>query len=123
MTSGLHFVADESCDFAVVRSLRGAGYRVWAVAEEAPRTPDPEVLARAQQAGAVVITEEKDFGRLVFAEGQGARGVLLLRYPASDRLAIAAEVVELVARLDGELQRSFVTLTERGVRIRPLPEG
>ena len=31
--AALRFLADESCDFAVVRALRGAGYDVVAVAE------------------------------------------------------------------------------------------
>jgi hypothetical protein len=31
--AGLRFLADESCDFTVVRSLRAAGYDVLAVSE------------------------------------------------------------------------------------------
>ncbi len=34
----MHFITDESCDFAVVRALRECGYDVTAVAELAPGT-------------------------------------------------------------------------------------
>jgi len=39
------FLADESCDFAVVRALRDAEHEVVAVAEVTPRADDDAVLA------------------------------------------------------------------------------
>jgi hypothetical protein len=41
----MRFLADESCDFAVVRALRKSGYDVVAVAEIAPRAEDSDVLS------------------------------------------------------------------------------
>jgi len=38
------FLADESCDAAVVRALRAAGYDVRAVVEAAPGSTDAAVL-------------------------------------------------------------------------------
>ena len=43
----MRFLADESCDFAVVRALRAAGHDVMAVAEVAPTIEDAEVIERA----------------------------------------------------------------------------
>ena len=40
----IKFLADESCDFTVVRSLRTAGYDVLTVAESFPSVPDLQVL-------------------------------------------------------------------------------
>ena len=37
------FLADESCDFNIVRALRTAGHEVIAVAEISPRADDQEV--------------------------------------------------------------------------------
>lgn len=47
----MQFLADESCDFAVVRALRAAGYDVVAVSELEPGADDERVLslASAQQ--------------------------------------------------------------------------
>jgi len=39
----MRFLADESCDFAVVRTLRRAGFDVLSVSESAPRAEDSEV--------------------------------------------------------------------------------
>jgi hypothetical protein len=56
----MHFLADESCDFAVVRSLRGEGHDVLAVAEAAPRSQDDIVLELARQIKRILLTEDKD---------------------------------------------------------------
>jgi predicted nuclease of predicted toxin-antitoxin system len=115
----MKFVADESCDFAVVRALREAGHEVLAIAEAAPGTEDADVLALAAAGECVVLTEDKDFGQLVFAEIRRSSGVVLLRYPASARSALAAETVELARRLGPELLRSFVVLSPGRYRRNP----
>jgi sugar phosphate isomerase/epimerase len=43
----LRFLADESCDFAVVRALRAKGYDVLAVSEVTQRSDDRELIKRA----------------------------------------------------------------------------
>lgn len=43
----MQFLADESCDFGVVRSLRAAGHDVLAVAEISPRAEDEQVIDHA----------------------------------------------------------------------------
>jgi predicted nuclease of predicted toxin-antitoxin system len=65
----VRFLADESCDFAVVRALRAAGFDVAAVSEDAAGSPDEKVidLARAEQR--ILLTEDRDFGRLVSLQG------------------------------------------------------
>jgi len=40
----MRFLADESCDFGVVRALRAAGHDVVAVAEISPRVDDESSL-------------------------------------------------------------------------------
>jgi len=44
--SGLSFLADENCDFAIVRALRAEGYDVLAVSEYMQRSVDSELLSR-----------------------------------------------------------------------------
>jgi len=76
----VRFLADESCDFAVVRALRGAGHDVVAMAETAPRAEDEAVAGLAARDGRVLLTEDKDFGRLVYAEARPSAGVILIRF-------------------------------------------
>jgi predicted nuclease of predicted toxin-antitoxin system len=58
----MHFLADESCDFAVVRALRSDGHDVVAMAEISPRAEDAFVIALAKREERVLLTEDKDFG-------------------------------------------------------------
>ena len=59
-------VADESVDFRIVTALRSVGLIVYSVAEELPSINDISVLSIAVEKEALLITEDKDFGELVF---------------------------------------------------------
>jgi len=78
----MRFLADESCDFGVVLALRTAGHDVAAIAEVSPRGEDNSVMERALQEERIVVTEDKDFDQLVYANRQATGGVLFLRFPA-----------------------------------------
>ena len=77
----MQFLADESCDFAVVRALRAVGYDVSAMVEISPGAEDESVLAIARSQNRVLLTEDKDFGKLAYADGQNTAGVVLIRFP------------------------------------------
>jgi hypothetical protein len=55
----VRLLADESCDFAVVRALRSAGHDVKAVGESLPGAADETVLSLAAGEKRVLITEDK----------------------------------------------------------------
>ena len=59
------FVADEGVDGAIVSKLRES-YQVLYIAEMSPSISDDEVLNQANEVGALLLTEDKDFGELVF---------------------------------------------------------
>lgn len=113
----MQFLADESCDFGAVRALRERGHDVLAVAENASQTVDTDVLAQARSEDRVVITEDKDFGRLVFADGHESSGVILLRYPADQRASLARDLVALCERLGEGLKGCFVVLEPGRTRV------
>ena len=51
----MRVLADESCDFAVVRTSRAAGHDVVAVAELAPRAEDERVMDFAVREGRIML--------------------------------------------------------------------
>jgi len=117
----MRFLADESCDFAVVRALRAAGHDVVAVAEIARGAKDPEVIRLARDEGRVLLTEDKDFGQLVHAGGQAGIGVVFLRFPAPVRAHAPTAVLELVSNFRDRLPTSFVVLEPGRARIGSKP--
>ena len=64
----------------------------------------------------MLITEDKDFGELVFRLGKSSAGVILLRSSNTDpehRLGLILNLVE-----NYEVMRKFITLTGDKIRIR-----
>jgi len=111
------FLADESCDFAVVRALRVAGHSVLAVVEASPRADDEDVLELACREERVLLTEDKDFGRLVYADQQATGGVVLVRYPAAARTRLPGDVVQLVNTRSNDLLGRFVVIQPGRIRL------
>ena len=112
----MRFFADESCDFRVVRALRAAGHDVAAVIEIAPGAEDTVVIDMAVLDGRVFVTEDRDFGQIVYATGIRAAGVILLRFPSATRAGLPAAMVELVAKYGDKLADRFVVVQPGRVR-------
>lgn len=117
------FLADESCDFGVVSALRSAGFDVLAIAELTSRTEDSDLIDLAARESRVMITEDKDFGQLVYAELRASSGVILIRFPGSSRQSLPAEVLRAVRMLGDRLTLAFVVLTPGRIRIGRDPLG
>ncbi len=115
----MEFLADESCDFRVVDALRRAGHEVVAVVEAMRGAPDADVIEAAVAGQRVLLTEDRDFGQLVFAAGVGVGcGVLYIRCPEPARPTLPEQIVTVVERLGRELATSFVVWSPQRVRIR-----
>jgi len=117
----MHFLADESCDFGVVIALRTAGHDVTAIAEISPREEDYNVMKCALQEERILITEDKDFGQLVYASKQATGGVLFLRFPAKARSSLAKTVVDVVRRRGERLKGRFTVIQPGRVRFGRIP--
>jgi predicted nuclease of predicted toxin-antitoxin system len=115
------FLADESCDFRVVRALRAAGHDVVAVAETASGAEDSVVLELAVKERRVFVTEDRDFGQLVYAAAKTMAGVILLRFPSHLRGKLPQVVVDTVAAHGEKLGGRFVVLQPGRIRFGGVP--
>ncbi len=118
----LRFLADESCDFAVVRALRAAEYDVLAAGEMMQRSVDRALMEQAYREQRVLLTEDKDFGWLVFVSQARSAGVILLRYPALGRESMVRTVLQLVTAQAEAIRETFVVIQPGHIRISPRPE-
>ena len=78
-------------------------------------------MEAARADAAALLTEDKDFGHLIFALALPASGVILIRWPVDARDEMVQRVVELVRDLGDQLLRTFVVVEPGGVRVRPHP--
>lgn len=119
--TALRFLADESCDFAVVRALRAEGYDVLAINEIMQRSDDRELIERATREKRILLTEDKDFGWLVFVSHTDSPGVILIRYPGNARQALANSILSIVREQGDQLSGAFVVVQPGFTRINRQP--
>jgi len=114
----LKIVADENIDLPIVVRLRSEGHEVLYIAELDPGTDDRTVLFRSGNAGAILLTADKDFGDLVYRQAQEHAGILLVRIAGLKPEEKADLVASAFARHGAELVSTFAVLSERVLRIR-----
>ena len=120
MTRAVRLVADENCDFSVVIDLRAAGYDVVSITEQMAAADDEAVIDFARSERRLLVTEDKDFGQLVFAAAKQNSGVILIRYPALARSALTAALLKLLSDNGESLYSRFAVLEPGRVRITQL---
>lgn len=118
----MRFLADESCDFVVVRALRAAGHDVLAVSEITARSVDREIVDQAHQQERILLTEDKDFGHLVFVSHAESAGVILIRFPGNTRADLGPSMVKLIAERGEQILNAFVVVQAGYVRISRMPK-
>ena len=111
------FLADESIDRQIVERVRSSGYEVLSIAETSPGILDTQVLSRANEAGAVLLTADKDFGELVFRHRQPHAGVVYFRLSHTG-LALRVARLEYVLRHHGDQLDQFLVVSDHDVRVR-----
>lgn len=117
----MRFLADESCDFTFVRVLRSAGHDVLAVVESAAGAPDDKVIALAHGQRRILITEDKDFGQLVFAAASSTSGVIYVRYPMRYRSTLGVDLLRLVEERGEALTGTSAVVEPGRIRISRTP--
>ena len=104
-----------------MRIVRSAGHDVLAVSEFQQRSVDEELMELANAQDRILITEDKDFGWRAFIAPMDSPGVILIRFPADARVALADSAAEIVRDYGERLRGAFVVLRPGAVRISDLP--
>lgn len=93
------------------------GHDVLAVAELAAGSDDAVIMEIALRETRILLTEDKDFGQLVYAHSKQSPGVIFIRYPAAARKALPKAVTDLISsETQADLTGSFVVMTPGRVR-------
>ena len=117
----MRFLADESCDFAAVRALRGDGHDVLVVSEFQQRSVDEELMELALAERRILLTEDKDFGWLTFVQQMRSPGVILIRFPSTARSLLGEAILRLIREHGALLEGAFVVLRPGSARISARP--
>jgi predicted nuclease of predicted toxin-antitoxin system len=113
----MRFLVDECTGKRFAELLRQEGHDVLFAGDVSRSMPDEEIIALAERENSILITDDKDFGRLVFRLNRPARGVILLRMGTSPNARLEAVKRLLETR---EISDAFVVLGETAFRIRKM---
>ena len=114
----MRFLADEGVDRLIVAALRDHRHDVRWIAEELEGIKDTVVLGEAVQDARVLITEDKDFGELVYRQRLHHGGVVLVRVAGVANVEKAAIVAEAIRRRGADLPGAFTVIQHSTIRIR-----
>jgi predicted nuclease of predicted toxin-antitoxin system len=112
---------DENISRLVVDRLRVDTHDLTLAQDVAFGRPDRELLALALQLGAIILTEDTDFGELVIREQLPSAGVVLLRLSGLARSLQPDYIAQVLATHGVALSGAFTVVRPTNVRIRPLP--
>jgi len=117
----VRWLADECVDAELVLYLRAIGQDVVYVAETTPAIVDAELVTRANAEGRLLLTEDKDFGDLVFRQGRSIPGVVLLRIDPARHELKKRRLEAAIHRLGEKLHGRYSVVDTARIRTRPLP--
>jgi len=114
------FLADECVDTQLVEFLRAKGHDVFYVMEAMRGATDDVILAKAYQDQRILLTEDKDFGELVFRLRKPAICVILLRFNLDAELQKIHRLEALLNDNSTNFVGTFIVIDQEKHRIRPL---
>jgi len=108
------------CCRAAGRALREAGHDVTYAAEDCAGASDEEAIALAQAEGRLLLTEDKDFGELVFRWRWPVPGLVLVRIAPERPVLRAERLLAAIERYSDGLKGRYTVIEEARFRSRPL---
>ena len=103
-------------------SLVGLGHDVLSARDACPRATDGELLAKAHEERRVLVTEDKDFGELVFLHRRPHPCIVrLVELRIAEKVAVMRELIE--SHEEAMRESAIIVVTRKQVRIRPGPDS
>ena len=112
------FVLYESAEYRIATFLRGEGHDVTTIAYDYPHSlSDHDVLRIAHAEGRILITNDRDFGELIFRQHLPHAGVIYFRLPLHSTAAQKIHWLSRILTFHSQDLGRFIGVTPRGITI------
>ncbi len=109
----MKFLLDESAELRLAILLRREGHDVKAIAHDYPHgLPDDDVLALAREEQRILVTNDRDFGELVFRHRLTHSGVIFFRMRDQATTTKLARMQTLLQNYTDRLDQFIVITTQ-----------
>lgn len=116
----MKFLADENVEWPVVETMRSLGHDVLAAHHDLSGESDETLLAIAYNEDRIFITNDTDFGNLIFYRQQVSSGIILMRFANENTNLKSQAIKHLLMHHESKLKNHFTVISEQQIRIRPL---
>jgi predicted nuclease of predicted toxin-antitoxin system len=117
----LVFLANENIPQNCLRILKERGFKIRSVAEENRGATDLEILVKAHEENLIIITFDRDYGELIFANKEvKPPGIIYLRFIPENKDEITKTLEEVFKNKSIQLLNKFTVVEKDRVRQRTL---
>lgn len=118
----MKFLADVNIERRIVLFLRSAGHDVIWAPEYDCQMKDEDLLKLALRQQRILITNDKDFGNLVYFQKKAARGIVLFRIEDQNVRVKITILKNMLLRYQEKFEGHFVTIARKRIRFVPLED-
>jgi predicted nuclease of predicted toxin-antitoxin system len=116
----MKFLVDENVGFTITNYLLEQGFDVKSVSELFPSRDDIFIIKTAYNEGRIIITNDKDFGYLIFKMQLPPPAIILFRIKDESPDEKINAIKNVLLLPEEKIQNHFIVIDEKKIRIRPL---
>jgi predicted nuclease of predicted toxin-antitoxin system len=113
-------IIDENVEEYWIQLIKSKGYEYFSIRENCHGISDLEVIEIAKNRNGLLITEDKDFGELLFSYGIEKVSVLFMRYDQPQYQQIEKHFLQCLNDYLNNPEVRFITITKTKIRIRKM---
>lgn len=113
-------IADENVAHELIKGLENVGYKVYSIQKHHQGVSDRMVIEIVKSKKGFLITEDKDFGELIFSHGIKECSVIFLRYDKQEIDALEKNLLKTLGVYRKKEGHLFITITKDKIRIRKI---
>lgn len=113
-------VFDESVNYNIIKHIDEKKFEVISILKSHGGVSDKRVLEISIDNKAILITEDSDFGKWVFAHNQRPFCVLFLRYDQPGLTGVIESILKILSWEQEQLSGKFIVISPDKIRIRTI---
>jgi len=118
----IKFLADVNIEKAIVECLQNHGFDVKWIPDYNCEMNDADLLAMANHEKRILVTNDKDFGELVFLRKQNAFGIILLRVKGQNMGEKMALLEKLILNHKKKIPNHFILISKNKFKFIPMED-
>jgi predicted nuclease of predicted toxin-antitoxin system len=115
----MKFLLDANVEYRLASFLTSLGHDVKTIARDYPTSlTDQEVLILAVEEKRILVTNDRDFGELIFRQRFAHCGIIFFRLKNSQDISGKLHWLQTVLKIHKNNLHEYLVVTRNGIRIR-----